>query len=148
MVMNGLTVSKVAPQGAREMAQGLREHVALAEDLSLVPVPIWWLTVSCSSSSVGCIHPLLNSWLLNGCGAHRLIHVFTHARKMTHNNIFTNNKNSARKTQRVKRLQLWQLRFESQNPWRRKVDTDGEVALCLMVLAAFQRAWLSPQCLH
>lgn len=62
MVMNGLTLSKVAPQGwAREMAQGLREHVALAEDLSLVPEPIWWLTVSCSSSSVGYLHPLLNS---------------------------------------------------------------------------------------
>jgi hypothetical protein len=37
--------------GVREMTQWLRVFAALAEDPDLIPIPTWWLTTICNSST-------------------------------------------------------------------------------------------------
>lgn len=42
---------------AGEMSQQLVACTPLAKDQSLVPAPIWWLTIDCNSRSGGCLLP-------------------------------------------------------------------------------------------
>ena len=78
MVINYLSIKNTHP-GARDMAQWLRAHNALAEDTSSVPIThVEGLTTTCNSSSRGLNVSSLNGHPHGHAYAHMCVHIHTY----------------------------------------------------------------------